>query len=243
MGETYDGTLNDINGFHVHPEHLVAALDAARDGPVPEGNVGGGTGMICHEFKGGTGTASRRLPDASGGCTVGALVQANYGRRERLTVDGVPVGREIPKTEVSSPWTPRPRASRRASRRSRPGAARSSRSSRRTRRCLPHQCERLAKRAGPGHRARGRRGRALERRHLPGVLHREPRSAQELQDRGGPAAGAGDDASDGIISDLFWAAIEATEEAILNALVSAGTMTGRDGITAHALDHDRLSRS
>ena len=86
--------------MHVRPEHLFAALDSATGGPVAEGNVGGGTGMICHEFKGGTGTASRRV----GAWTVGALVQANYGRRERLTVDGVPVGREIPLEVVPSPW-------------------------------------------------------------------------------------------------------------------------------------------
>ena len=91
--ETYDGALNDINGMHVRPEHVQAALDAAADGPVPEGSVGGGTGMICHEFKGGTGTASRVVP---AGWTVGALVQANHGDREHLMIDGVPVGRELP---------------------------------------------------------------------------------------------------------------------------------------------------
>ena len=92
VGETWDGGLNDINGFHVRPEHLDHALRSAAQGSVPEGNVGGGTGMVCHGFKGGTGTASRRLTPDEGGWTVGALVQANYGRRERLTVDGVPVG-------------------------------------------------------------------------------------------------------------------------------------------------------
>src|SRR5512134_1594545 len=100
VGETYDGALNDINGMHVRPEHLIAALDSADGGAVAEGAVGGGTGMICHEFKGGTGTASRAVGD----WTVGALVQANHGRRERLTIDGVPVGHEIPRTAVPSPW-------------------------------------------------------------------------------------------------------------------------------------------
>jgi D-aminopeptidase len=99
VGETYDGTLNDINGFHVTQEHLDEALAAAAGGPVPEGNVGGGTGMICHEFKGGTGTASRTV----NGHTVGALVQANHGRRPRLAVDGVPVGRELETTAIPSP--------------------------------------------------------------------------------------------------------------------------------------------
>ncbi len=106
VGETYDGQLNDMNGQHVRPEHLFAALDSAAGGPVAQGNVGGGTGMICHEFKGGIGTASRVVPQASGGFTVGALVQANYGGRGRLSIAGVPVGREIPVEEVPSAWDP-----------------------------------------------------------------------------------------------------------------------------------------
>jgi len=95
VAETWDGVLNDINGFHVRPEHARAAYRAAAEGPVAEGNVGGGTGMICHEFKGGIGTSSRRVPERAGGFTVGVLVQANHGRRERFSVEGVPVGREI----------------------------------------------------------------------------------------------------------------------------------------------------
>src|SRR2546427_736193 len=104
VGETWDGPLNDLDGLHVQPEHLVEALESASDGAVPEGNVGGGTGMICHEFKGGIGTASRVVDAAEGGFTIGVLVQANYGSRHRLTVSGVPVGAEIPTTEVPSPW-------------------------------------------------------------------------------------------------------------------------------------------
>src|SRR5215218_930475 len=96
VAETYDGGLNDINGFHVKPEHVFAALDGARGGPVAEGNVGGGTGMVCHQFKGGIGTASRTLEARDGGYTVGVLVQCNYGRRRDLRVAGVPVGGEIP---------------------------------------------------------------------------------------------------------------------------------------------------
>ena len=95
IGETYDGWLNDINGFHVKPEHAFAALDSASDGPVTEGAVGGGTGMICHEFKGGIGTSSRIVEDESGSYTIGVLVQANYGVRDALTIAGVPVGKEI----------------------------------------------------------------------------------------------------------------------------------------------------
>jgi len=103
VGETWDGLLNDIDGFHVRPEHVAVALADARSGPVDEGNVGGGTGMICHEFKGGIGTSSRRASAASGEWTVGVLVQANYGRRGLLRVDGVPVGAEITTDEVPSP--------------------------------------------------------------------------------------------------------------------------------------------
>ncbi|MDP9234849.1 MAG: P1 family peptidase, partial [Actinomycetota bacterium] len=95
VGETWDGVLNDINGFHVTAEHVFAALDSASDGPVAEGGVGGGTGMICHGFKGGLGTASRVIGEEHGGYTVGVLVQANHGWRERLTVAGAPVGRVI----------------------------------------------------------------------------------------------------------------------------------------------------
>ena len=96
VAETWDGPLNDIEGMHVHAEHVFQALDSASPGPVREGNVGGGTGMICHGFKGGIGTASRRLSDSAGGYTVGVLVQCNYGTRARLSIAGVPVGREIP---------------------------------------------------------------------------------------------------------------------------------------------------
>src|SRR6266700_3078176 len=96
VAETWDGSLNDINGFHVTKEHAFPALDSARSGPVAEGNVGGGTGMICHQFKGGIGTASRVLPASAGGYTVGVLVQCNYGLRPYLRIAGVPVGQEIP---------------------------------------------------------------------------------------------------------------------------------------------------
>ena len=98
VAETWDGYLNDINGFHVKPEHAFHALDTAHGGPVEEGNVGGGTGMICNEFKGGIGTSSRVLDAKYGGYTVGVLVQCNYGLRSQLRIAGVPVGREIPET-------------------------------------------------------------------------------------------------------------------------------------------------
>src|SRR5262245_49102338 len=116
VAETYDGSLNDINGFHVKPEHVLAALDGATGGVPKEGAVGGGTGMICHGFKGGIGTASRRLPEAQGGYTVGVLVQCNYGARRDLRIAGVPVGEEIQDLTAciagdspSSAGPPRPR--------------------------------------------------------------------------------------------------------------------------------------
>ena len=104
VAETYDGWLNDIAAFHLRKEHVFAALGDAKPGPVAEGNVGGGTGMTCHEFKGGIGTASRVVDSPSGSFTLGALVQANYGDRELLRVDGIPVGRFIGKEEPPIPW-------------------------------------------------------------------------------------------------------------------------------------------
>ncbi len=238
VGETYDGTLNDINGFHVRPEHLTAALDAVADGPVPEGNVGGGTGMICHEFKGGTGTASRRLPRELGSYTVGALVQANHGRRERLSVDGVPVGRRIGKDEIPAPWEDE--AAQEAPSPPPPGSGSIIAILATDAPLLPHQCTRLAQRAGLGIARAGGAG-----EHSSGDIFLAFSTANRgrldsYKTEEDPSPIEVTMAPDGIISDLFWAAIEATEEAILNALVAAETMTGRDGITAHALDHDRL---
>ena len=136
VGETWDGLLNDIDGFHVTTDHVDEALAAASDGPVDEGNVGGGTGMVCHEFKGGIGTASRVVDEAAGGWTVGVLVQANYGRRElaarrrRAGRRGDPGRRRCPAR--IGPRTTTDRRPRRP-----PARARSSSSSRRTRRCCP----------------------------------------------------------------------------------------------------------
>jgi D-aminopeptidase len=230
VGETWDGTLNDINGFHVRAEHLDAALDAATTGLPPEGAVGGGTGMICHEFKGGTGTASRRLGDADGGWTVGALVQANYGWRERLTIDGVPVGRELGTDVIPSP-DPDDGST---------GAGSIIVIVATDAPLLPHQCERVAQRAGLGV---GRVGGAGE--HSSGDLF----LAFSTGNRGRLASykAVGDPnpfdvtmLPDAAISPLFWATIEATEEAILNALIAAETMTGINGVTAHRLPHADL---
>ncbi|MGZ8631387.1 MAG: DmpA family aminopeptidase [Actinomycetota bacterium] len=238
VGETYDGALNDINGMHVRAEHLFAALDSARSGPVAEGAVGGGTGMICHEFKGGTGTASR----AAGDWTVGALVQANYGRRERLTVDGVPVGREIPRSVVPSPWDEEDRIARGAdsTARGEPGMGSIIVVLATDAPMLPHQLERLAQRAGLGVARVGGGG-----EHSSGDIflafstgNRGVLESYKIQGATAPVEVSM--IPEGSITELFWSAIEATEEAILNALVAAETMTGRDGITAHRLDHTAL---
>ena len=277
VGETYDGALNDINGFHVKQSHVDAAIESASGGPVAEGNVGGGTGMICHEFKGGIGTASRRVAEADGGWVVGALVQANYGTRELLRIDGVPVGEEIPTSDVPSPWHEAERLEDAAMEamavqggRRLPSARRRADESAGADRgtgpgvhpglgdrggpgggsiivvlatdapLLPHQCERLAQRASLGIARMGGIAShgsgdliiafATGNRGLSQTAgERDPRrtvTTRMVVDRG--------------ITPLFQAAVEATEAAIVNALLAATTMVGRDGITAHALDHDRL---
>jgi D-aminopeptidase len=233
VAETYDGTLNDINGQHVGPEHVREALQNAAAGPVVEGSVGGGTGMICHEFKGGIGTASRRVPDEQGGWTVGALVQANYGSRWTLRVDGLPVGRVISKEQVPSPFdeeeTDQP-----------PGTGSIIVILATDAPLLPIQCDRLVQRATVG---LARMGGGLDNgsgdiflafatgnRGLPSVVQ-EGDVPQTVPVRMLPNER---------MTPLFHAAAEATEAAILNALLSATTVTGRDGVTAHGLEPDVL---
>lgn len=222
VAETYDGLLNDIGAFHVTTEHAIAAIESARGGPVPEGNVGGGTGMICHGFKGGIGTASRLAETKSGTFTVGVLVQANYGLRQDLRVDGVPVGRLIPEEEVPSAW-----------------ARQESSSSiivivATDAPLVPTQCRRLAQRAtvglahvgGYGGNSSGDIFLAFATgNHLP-AGRAEPYELRMLpHDQ---------------IDPLFRGVAEATEEAILNALCAAETMVGFRGHTAYALPHERL---
>ena len=241
VGETWDGQLSDINGFHVRPEHLHAALAAANDGPVAEGNVGGGTGMICHEFKGGIGTASRVLPADMGGWTLGVLVQANYGDRDQLRVDGVPVGESIGTDEVPSPWEVARSPLATGSSRAGPEGGSIIGIVATDAPLLPHQCERLAMRGALGLARAGGYG-----SHSSGDMF----VAFATGNRG-LSTTAGELAEgrliadarlvvDGAITPLLLAAVEAVEEAIVNALVAAETMAGRDGITAHALPHDRL---
>jgi len=226
VGETYDGALNDMNGFHVRPEHVHAALAAAADGRVAEGNVGGGTGMICHEFKGGIGTSSRRAGD----WTLGVLVQANYGRRALLRVDGVPVGAAIGKDEVPSAWD---QVDSLAARQGPEGGSIIAIIGTDAP-LLPHQCERVAQRVSLG---LGRLGSIAS--NSSGDLF----LAFATGNRGLDATGttlAVRMVADSAIDPLFEATVEATEEAVVNAMLAAETMTGRDGITAHALNADRL---
>jgi len=217
VGETWDGELNDINGFHVRPEHVFRAIEGARSGPVPEGSVGGGTGMICFEFKGGIGTASRRLPAEAGGHTVGVLVQCNCGLRRQLRIAGAPVGLELPKDEPKQSEsgsilivvaTDAP--------------------------LLPHQLERLARRASLG----------LAR--LGSVSGNGSGDLFLAFSTANPGASSVSGA-DGLrmlanerMNPLFEAVVQATEEAIANAMVAADTMTGADGRTVPGLPHEAL---
>jgi L-aminopeptidase/D-esterase-like protein len=218
VAETWDGYLNDINGFHVRKEHAFAALDTARSGPVAEGNVGGGTGMVCHEFKGGIGTASRRLTEREGGYTVGVLVQANYGERRLLRIAGVPVGEQIPGDLVWSGGdgsiiivvaTDAP--------------------------LVPHQLKRIARRASMGLARVG---------SIAGNSSGDIFIAFSTANAGAAAALEGvaplEMLANESITPLFQATVEATEEAIVNALVAAETMTGVDGHRVVALPHERV---
>ena len=233
VAETYDGTLNDINGQHVTGEHVREALANAGPGPVTEGSVGGGTGMICHEFKGGIGTASRRLPNEDGGWTVGALVQANYGRRSMLRVDGAPVGLVLDTGRVPSPFEDREQEAQAGTGSIIVVLATDAP-------LLPGQCDRLARRASIG---LGRMGGGLDDGSGDIFL------AFATGNSGLPRAGLGKEMPATLslrmlpnerMTPLFQAAAEATEAAILNALLAAGTVTGRDGITAHGLAPEQL---
>ncbi len=241
-GETWDGLLNDVDGFHVRPGHVAAALADARPGPVDEGNVGGGTGMVCHEFKGGIGTSSRRLPAASGEWTVGVLVQANYGRRGLLRIDGVPVGAEITTDEV-----PSPRVTRRAD------AARPAESAPARARdgsiivivatdapIVPHQCRRLAQRASLGLARMGGLGATTSGDLFLCFSNGNRALLPPEVEAAGPGVASVRMLVDTALDPLFEATVEATEEAIVNALVAAETMTGRDGNIARRIPHDRL---
>lgn len=228
VGETWDGVLNDVNGMHVGAEHVRTAIEAASGGPIAEGCVGSGTGLICHGFKGGIGTASRVVEEAAG-ATVGVLVQANHGSRPELRVCGYPVGRELPTSAIPSPGafdagglgsiivvvaTDAP--------------------------LLPTQCARLAQRAGLGVARAGGLG-----ENFSGDLF----LCFSTANRGLPPNELADDVpcevsvrmlSNRWITGLFQAVVEATEEAIVNALLAAETTRGKGGRIAHALAPEHL---
>jgi L-aminopeptidase/D-esterase-like protein len=220
VAETWDGILNDINGFHVKAEHVFKALDEARSGPVAEGNTGGGTGMICYEFKCGTGTASRTVSSPAGTFTVGVLVQANHGTRGLLRIAGAPIGADIP--------ADRPRGGDVEEQGSIIIVVATDAP------LLPHQLERVARRASLG---LARTGSTSGNGSGDIFIAFSTANAN--------AASASDVAevkmlSNDRISAIFSATVQATEEAIVNALVAAETMTGANNRTIAALPHDRL---
>ena len=219
VAETWDGYLNDINGFHVKPAHVFEALDGAADGAIAEGNVGGGTGMICHEFKCGTGTSSRRVAVGERTYVVGALVQANYGIRGTLRIAGVPVGQELQDDLL---WS-EPRDTGSIIVVLATDAP-----------LLPHQLQRLARRAPLG---LGRMGSYAGNGSgdLFLAFSTANRNASQTETVRGLDA-LGNEQMD----PLFLGAVEAVEEAIVNALVAARTMAGTEGHRASAIDHAKL---
>ena len=225
VAETYDGVLNDINGFHVKERHAFEALDGAKGGAVPEGNVGGGTGMVCYGFKGGIGTSSRVVRVGGASYTVGVLVQSNFGRRAQLMVAGAPVGKEIPQTPAQAALAGDP--------------ARGDLGSiiivvATDAPLLPHQLKRLARRATLGMaRTGGLSGNGSGDIFIafstanPDAFKAEGLSSLQM-------------VSNEEISAIFDGTAWATEEAIINALVAAETMTGADNRRVERLPHDRL---
>jgi D-aminopeptidase len=230
VAETYDGVLNDINGQHVRPEHVVSAIESASDGRVPEGSVGSGTGMICHGFKGGIGTASRLIEVAGSTFTVGVLVQANHGSRRRLSILGVPIGQTISEREVPLAQRVLPE-----------GAGSIIGVVATDAPMIPTQLDAMAQRVGLGVARNGGLG-----EHSSGDLFfafstgNETLTPCDAKDMG-PLASTIELISINYIDPFYEAVVEATEEAIVNAMVAADTMTGRDGITVHRLPHERLS--
>ena len=219
VAETWDGYLNDINGFHVKPEDAVHALDSAHGGPVEEGSVGGGTGMICNQFKGGIGTASRLLDAKSGGYTVGVLLQCNYGRRDQLRIAGVPVGKEIPEHKAYEEdqdtgsiivivATDAP--------------------------LIPTQLKRVARRVSLG---LGRDGSYSSDGSGDIFIAFSTANAGAVAAKGAhPVTMLSNDALD----PIFLATVQATEEAVVNAMIAADTMTGINNRTVIGLPHDKL---
>ncbi len=214
--ETYDGDLNDINGFHVRESHVFEALDSAAGGAIEEGSIGGGTGMICYGFKGGSGTASRRVEAGGASFALGAFVQANFGRPKQLTIAGVPVGRHLIETASDAPdlgsiigivATDAP--------------------------LMPHQLKRLARRCGLGI---ARSGSVAGHGSGDIFLAFSTANANALAE--GEELRRMDFLPDAALDPLFAATVQAIDEAVIDALVANRTMTGRDGTTIRALPHD-----
>lgn len=252
IAETWDGTLNDIDGFHVRKEHAFAAMDSARGGAVAEGNVGGGTGMVCHGYKGGIGTSSRRLRDDQGSWTVGVLVQCNYGNPMELTVAGIPVGRELGPALLpchlgtdppSHPWLDGMPS---CAERERPAAEESASGPFEAgfgsiivviatdAPLLPHQLQRLAQRATIGIARMGGKG------EDPSGDIFVAFSTADLGESGETGSVATRRITNESITPLFYAVARATEEAIVNAMVAAETMIGADGVRVSELPVDRV---
>lgn len=231
VAETCDGILNDINGFHITKKHVYEALNSSKSGQIQEGNVGGGTGMICHQFKGGIGTSSRVLPEIEGGFVVGALVQTNYGIRDHLTIAGVPVGKEItdfiPEIRLQNK-NPNPNIQ-------------DERGSiiviiATDAPLLPYQLKRIAKRVPAGLARVGGYG-----GHFSGDIFLAFSTANKISDDSiSGNLSSFESLNDQHISPLFKATAEATEEAIINALISADTMKGINDNKIYALPHGEL---
>ena len=223
VAETWDGWLNDINGFHVKPEDAFHAMDTAASGPITEGNVGGGTGMICNGYKGGTGTSSRKLTEKDGAYTVGVLVQCNYGSRQNLRIAGIPVGREIPASDASA-FLPSDIADR--------GSIIVVVATDAP--LVSHQLKRLARRVSLG---LGRNG------SISGNGSGDIFIAFST-------ANSGADAADHVVDlkmvpnekldPVFAATTQAVEEAVINAMVAAESMTGIENHQVTAIPHDQL---
>ncbi len=216
--ETYDGDLNDINGFHVRESHVFEALDSAAGGQIEEGSVGGGTGMICYGFKGGSGTASREVEAAGARFALGAFVQANFGSADQLTIAGVPVGRRLIEAASNSPdagsiigvvATDAP--------------------------LMPHQLRRLARRCGLGI---ARSGSVAAHTSGDIFLAFSTANAGAMADGEGPRRI--DFLPDAALTPLFEATVQALDEAVIDSLVANRAMTGRDGYTVAALPHDAV---
>lgn len=242
VGETWDGYLNEINGGHVRPEHARAALDAAAGGPIAEGNVGGGTGMNCYAFKGGTGSASRVVATAGGEYTVGVLLQANFGDRDELRLAGRPLGREsaAPKPIEDDDWFVRDGERTKAA----AGAGSVIVIVATDAPLLPGQCEALARRVPLGLARTGTAG-----SHFSGDIFLAFSTANPgaLTSQLGRGANQGLERLDfvpwGAIDPLYRATVEAVEEAVANALVAARDLEGRDGHASYALPHEEVRRA